>query len=169
MRRSTVRARISRAAMGRSAFSGWRRSSSRSIQSLNTYVPDERKQNETKARIACVAASGSKTRRAKTNAAKIARFFVHCRGRSARNHAGKRLGFTAPVPGSSGASDAEVDEATLTHPDRVEDVPAVEDHCLLHELLHPVEVRPAKIVPLGEDEEAVCLLEGLVGGLGVAD
>src|SRR6185369_650742 len=108
-------------------------------------------------------------RRAKSSGAKTARFFVHWRGRKARNQAGSRWGFSASGAGSSGASDAEVDEATLAHPYRVEDVTAVEDDRLTHQLLHPLEVGPTEVVPLGEDEESIGTLEGLVGRLGVAD
>src|SRR5215472_4440162 len=121
-----------------------------------------------KASTARVAASPSKTRRAKTRAAKTAMFLVHCRGRRARNQAGSRWGFTGAGVETSGASDAEVDEATFTHPGRVEDVTTVEHHRLFHQLLHSLEVGPPEIVPLREDEESIGGLERLVGRLGVA-
>src|SRR6185437_4752115 len=91
------------------------------------------------------------------------------RGRKTRSQAGSRCFFSASEAGSSGASDAEVDEATLAHPCWVEDVATVEDDGLLHGLLHPVEVGPAELVPLRENEEPVRTLERLVGGLGIPD
>src|SRR4051812_27579937 len=120
------------------------------------------------ARSSRSARSGTNTALAKSKGAKTARFLVHCRGRSARSHGGARP-VTAFRPGSSGTSDAEVDEATFAHPSRIEDVPAIEDNGLLHQLLHSLEVRPAELVPLGQHEETVRLLQGLVRGLGVAD
>src|SRR5262245_42280925 len=169
MSRRTVRPRTSWAAMGRSAFSGCFRSSSRSIQSLKTYVPEDSRQNATKASSASDAAWPSKTRRAKRSGAKTARFFVHCRGRRARNQAGSLWVLRAAGAGSSGPSDAEVDEATLAHPCRVEDVATVEDHGLLHDLLHPVEIRAAELVPFGEHEESIGALQGLIRGFCVPD
>jgi hypothetical protein len=103
-----------------------------------------------------------KTALANSSGAKTARFLVHCVGRRTRNR--PEAGWASPPPERElRGGDAEVDEATFTHPGRVEDVPAIEDHRLSHQLLHPVEVRPAELVPLGEDEEPVRLLQGLVG------
>src|SRR5215813_8382843 len=159
---STVLELSSPAAIGRSFFSGCFRSSSRSSQSLKTYVPEESQQKATNARKARRARFGTKTAFANTSGAKTATFLIHWRGRSARSHAGAFSALLALRP-----SDAEVDEPTLAHPDRVEDVPAVEDHGLFHQLLHPIEVRTTELVPLGEDEQPVSLLQCLVGSLGI--
>src|SRR5215813_3469869 len=159
---STVLELSSPAAIGRSFFSGCFRSSSRSSQSLKTYVPEESQQKATNARKARRARFGTKTAFANTSGAKTATFLIHWRGRSARSHAGALAAPLALRP-----SDAEVDEPTLAHPGRVEDVPAVEDHGLFHQLLHPIEVRATELIPLGEDEQSVRILQCLVRSLGI--
>ena len=55
-----------------------------------------------------------------------------------------------------------VGEAELAHLVRLVDVAAVEDHRLLHQRLHALEVRPAELVPLGDEQQRVGALERVV-------
>jgi len=59
-------------------------------------------------------------------------------------------------------SDAIVHEAEGRHHLRIIDVPPVEDHGLLHESLHPLEVRPAEVIPLRQQQQGVSPLERVI-------
>src|SRR5262249_50097293 len=61
---------------------------------------------------------------------------------------------------------AETERADLR---RIEDVAAVEDHRLLHQLLHLREVRFAELIPFRDHEQGVSALQRVVGGLRVLD
>src|SRR5437899_5026211 len=61
-----------------------------------------------------------------------------------------------------GAADREVGEAVLAHDLGLVQVPPVEDDRLAQELLHAREVGAAKLVPLGDDEQRIRVLERLV-------
>src|SRR5437879_7998978 len=61
-----------------------------------------------------------------------------------------------------GAADRKVGEAVLAHDLGFVQVPAVEDDRLAEELLHAREVGAAELVPLGDDEQRVGVLERLV-------
>ena len=68
-------------AMGRSRFTGWSRSRSRSATSLSRYMAPDSAQNTTKAATATHTA-GENNCCAKTRPANTKRFFTHWRGRS---------------------------------------------------------------------------------------
>ena len=66
-------------------------------------------------------------------------------------------------------ADREVGKAELAHRVRLLEIPAVENDRLLEKTLHAVEVRPAKLVPLGHDQQRIGAVDRLVVLAMVAD
>ena len=69
--------------------------------------------------------------------------------------------------GRHGPADSMVGETEPGHASGVEYVAAVENHRLTHQPAHHLEIRVAKLVPLGDDDERISLLERAVGAIAV--
>src|SRR5678815_4404995 len=75
-----------------------------------------------------------------------------------------------PLSGAHGATPhREVREAERLHLRGLVDVSAVEDHRLLEESLHALEIGPPELVPLRDQHERVGSLERVVVDLVIAD
>ena len=65
--------------------------------------------------------------------------------------------------------DALISETEGGHAGGVKDVSSVEDNRLPHQPAHHLEIRVAKLVPLGDDNQGIRLLERPVGPIAVDD